>query len=203
MSISPEQLHYLLLQYANNNCSPKELHDLLQAIEEARHDDALHHSLLHIWQNISHADQLPDIDKEVLFSNIIAAAPVHQSRSIRYTWLKVAAAAIIVLALGRLAYIYLGKEETLPKKSIVQLTPFKSEKAALTGKAILSLANGKEIVLDDAPIGTLARLGGTAIIKRNNRQLVYAIDRNGTEVEEAQFNTYHATWLTIRSYITR
>src|SRR5690348_1409896 len=98
MSTSPEQLQYLLLQYANNNCSRHELLSLLQAMEEAGNNEALHHSLLHMWQNISDSDQLPAIDKEELFSNIMAAVPVQPLRRAKYTWLKIAAAAVLVLA---------------------------------------------------------------------------------------------------------
>lgn len=187
MSTSPEQLHYLLLQYANNNCTRQELLLLLQAMDEAGHNEALHTTLLHIWQNISDTDQLPGLDKEVLFSNIMAAAPVQALPARKYTWFKIAAAAVLVLALGSLGYIYLSKKEQ-PPKSIVQLTPFKNDKAARIGKAILSLPGGKEIILDDAPIGTLATLGHTTIIKRTNRQLMYTIDANAGEMEEAPVN---------------
>jgi len=188
MSTSPEQLQYLLLQYANNNCTRQELLQLLQAMDEAGHNETLHDSLLYMWQNISDSDQLPVIDKEELFSHIMAAVPVQPSRSGKYKWLKIAAAAVLVLAFGSLAYLYLSKK-TAPQKSVVQFTPFKNNRAAQLGKAILSLAGGKEIILDDAPIGTLAYVGHTTIIKVNNRQLVYTIDGPGSEAEGENFNT--------------
>lgn len=188
MSTSPEQLQYLLLQYANNNCTRQELLSLLHAMEEAGHNEVLHHSLLHMWQNISDSDQLPAIDKEELFSNIMAAVPEQPSRRAKYTWLKIAAAAMLVLALGTLAYMYVSKNEAPQQKGIVQLAPFKNEKAAQIGKAILSLAGGEDIILDDAPIGTLARQGHTTIFKRNNRQLVYTIDADAPEGEQPQYN---------------
>jgi len=188
MSTSPAQLHYLLQQYANNNCTRQELLHLLQAMEASGHDEAFHNSLLHIWQNISHTDQLPAIDREMLFSNIMAAVPVQSSPSRKYTWLKMAAAAVLVLALGAMAWLYLGKKAVQPDKSIVLLTPFKNDKAARIGKAILSLANGQEIVLDDAPVGTLVMQGRTTITKQNNRQLVYTIDGAGSEAEAKNFN---------------
>jgi transmembrane sensor len=187
MSTSPEQLHYLLLQYANNNCTRKELLELLQTIDEAGHDTTFHNSLQNIWQNISDSDQLPAIDKEVLFSNIFAATRVHPLPAKRFTWFKVAAAAVLVLALGSLAYMYLSKKDTLPQKSIVLLQPFKNDRAASISKAILSLADGSEIIVDDAPNGTLARQGSTTIIKRN-KQLIYTIEPAGKGEEAPQFN---------------
>ncbi|THU38430.1 DUF4974 domain-containing protein [Niastella caeni] len=188
MSTSPEQLHYLLMQYANNNCTRRELLELLQAIEEAGHDDTLHNSLQNIWQNITDSDTLPTFDKEALFSNIIAAAPVHQEPVKRYTWFKIAAAAVLVLALGSVAFMYLNKKETPAQKNIVLLTPLKNDKAAQMGKAILTLANGSEIVLDDVPNGELARQGSATIIKYSNRQLVYKIDPSDKEVETLHYN---------------
>ncbi|HEX6431036.1 MAG TPA: FecR domain-containing protein [Niastella sp.] len=187
MSTSPEHLHYLLLQYANNNCTRKELLELLQAMEEAGHDNTLRNSLQNIWQNISDSDQIPAIDKDKLFSNIIAAAPVYELPAKRFTWLKVAAAAVLVLALGSLAYMYLSKKERPPQKSIVLLQSFKNDRAARISKAILSLADGSEIIVDDAPNGTLARQGNTTIIKRN-KQLIYTSDAAGKQEEALHFN---------------
>jgi ferric-dicitrate binding protein FerR (iron transport regulator) len=187
MSTSPEQLHYLLLQYANNNCTRKEMLELLQAMEEAGHDTTLHNSLQNIWQNISDSDQLPAIDKEALFNNIMAAAPVYELPVKRYSWLKIAAAAVLVLSLGSLAYLYLSKKEPPPQKSMALLQPFKNDRAARISKAILSLADGSEIIVDDAPNGTLAKQGRTTITKRN-KQLIYTIDHAGKSAETLHYN---------------
>ena len=141
MSTSPERLHYLLLQYANNNCTRNELLELFQAMEEAGHDAALHNSLQNIWQHITDSETLPDIDKEVLYTSIISAAPVHALPARKYTWLKMAAAAVLVLALGSLAWMYLSKKDMPPQKSMVLLKPFKNDRAAQISKSILSLSN--------------------------------------------------------------
>src|SRR5579864_2060612 len=105
MPILPERLHYLLIQYAANQCTRKELLELLQAIDEARQeqDEVLLTSLQTIWKDISETDILPGIDKEKIFSNIISTTPVHtlpRKKSIRW---KAAAAAIFILVSGGLA----------------------------------------------------------------------------------------------------
>lgn len=181
MSTSPEQLHYLLVQYANNNCTRKELLQLLQAIDEAGHDEALHNSLQSIWQNFSDDDVLPVIDKEKIFSTVIAAAPGQLNRPKKFVWLKVAAAAVFVLALCSLVYLYVNKEKTDEQISTAIITSIKNDKAARMNKAILSLANGSDIVLDSVPNGILAKQGNTTITKVNDRLLVYQTDPSVNE----------------------
>jgi ferric-dicitrate binding protein FerR (iron transport regulator) len=153
-------------------------------MEAAGHNEALHNSLQNIWQHITDSDTLPDLDKEVLYSNIIAAAAVRTLPVRSYTWLKWAAAAVLVLALGSMAWMYLSKKDQPPQKSLVLVKPFKNNRAAQISKSILSLTNGSEIVLDDAPNGTLVKQGSTTIIKLN-RQLVYKNNRSGKKAGAA------------------
>jgi ferric-dicitrate binding protein FerR (iron transport regulator)/uncharacterized protein YbgA (DUF1722 family) len=99
---------------------------------------------------------------------------------------RIAAASLIICALGISAYIALS-----PKKlnAIAKLPPVKMKNVGMPGdnKAILTLADGSTIFLDDAKNGQVAIQGGAQIAKLMNGQLVYKplIDRP----DKVVFNT--------------
>jgi ferric-dicitrate binding protein FerR (iron transport regulator) len=186
MPVSPTRFHYLLQQYAADNCSKKDLLELFQAIDEAKNDQALEESLQIIWQNLADSDTLPVIDKEQIFSNIInatAAAPVLSAR--RRLWPRfAAAAAIFILVLGAGAYLYITNR---PQQKIAQVhNNFNFNTASIADKPILTLADGTIIMLDSVHNGALTQDGNTTIIKLNNGELLYktgpAIDKPETVV---------------------
>jgi len=85
---------------------------------------------------------------------------------------RIAAASLIICALGIAAYIALS-----PKKlnTIAKLPPVKMKNVGKPGdnKAILTLADGSVIILDDEMNGQVAKQGGAQIAKLTNGQLVY------------------------------
>jgi ferric-dicitrate binding protein FerR (iron transport regulator) len=99
---------------------------------------------------------------------------------------RIAAASLIICVLGIAAYIALS-----PKKlnTIAKLPPVKMKNVGKPGdnKAILTLADGSIIILDDAKNGQVAKQGGAQIAKLTNGQLVYKplIDRP----DKVVFNT--------------
>jgi len=189
MPTHPKRLHYLMEQYADANCTKKELLELLRAIDEARQDEVLQDSLQAIWKGISKADSLPVIDKEKIFSNIISTAPVHILPRRRFVRWRVAAAAIFILVSGGFAYFYITDS---PNKKIAGTHPInlKNDRTPGGNKAILTLADGSNIVLDSAHNGALTQQGNTAVIKLNNGQLAYEA-ASGGKLQAASKATYN------------
>jgi len=184
----PARLHYLLEQYTASNCSRQELLELLQAIDEARQDEALHSSLQTIWNTISDTDPLPSIDKEKIFSNIFSTAPVHVLPRKRIIAWRVASAAIVILVSASLAYLYLPRHsaQRLAGKSPKNI---KDDRAPGGNKAILTLADGSNIVLDSAHNGALTQQGNSKVIKLNSGQLAYQSGAGGPVPTGVQYNT--------------
>jgi len=85
---------------------------------------------------------------------------------------KMAAASLIICTAGVIGYFALKKPElnTITKTPIL---PVKVIGAPGTNKAVLTLADGSTIMLDDANNGQIATQGGTQIVKLANGQLVY------------------------------
>jgi ferric-dicitrate binding protein FerR (iron transport regulator) len=98
-------------------------------------------------------------------------------------WLyRVAAAAVLVICLGVSFFLFTNKNES----SLAGTESNKPKKNDLTpgrNTAVLTLADGSTIVLDNARNGELANQGNTKIVKLNDGQLTYnAAKENSGEV---------------------
>lgn len=105
----------------------------------------------------------------------------------RFSIIRVAAAAVILITLGAAAFLYLKNtsETTLAKTDNKQLI---NDVAPGGNKAVLTLADGSEIILDNAQNGALSQQGNTKILKLDAGQLSYKTD--GTKTNgEVLYNT--------------
>jgi transmembrane sensor len=123
----------------------------------------------------------------------------------------------IVAAASILIFLSIGGYFLLNKQSDEQLVEIKTHDIAPgSNKAILTLANGKQIILNDAQNGKLVQQGNTAITKTQNGQIVYQSSDKGAASDIAYNTTttprggeYHITladgtgvWLNAASSIT-
>ena len=102
-------------------------------------------------------------------------------------WLHVAAAIIILISIS--GYFF-NKWNRSAKDEIVKTEPIQElNNDVLPGgnKAILTLANGSQIVLDSAANGIVAQQGNTEVMKLANGQLVYK--GAGDQANEVLYNT--------------
>lgn len=106
-------------------------------------------------------------------------------------WRKVwKAAAIIIVLLGTGAVIY-----TLKNREERSVTAAGSADKAATIKpggniAILTLANGKKVLLDSMPKGSLVQQGNISVIKLNNGQLAYQVAASDSRINgQVDYNT--------------
>ncbi|MDN3548830.1 FecR family protein [Mucilaginibacter aquaedulcis] len=115
-----------------------------------------------------------------MYRNIVERENIPQGIPIRiFTWARVAAAAIILLTIGVGGWLALNRKENV-ERSVARIVPG-------SNKAILTLANGKQISLTDASQGLVAREAHMAITKSDNGRLVY--EQNGTDNQSPKFNT--------------
>jgi ferric-dicitrate binding protein FerR (iron transport regulator) len=108
--------------------------------------------------------------KQTIYQRILERTSTPKGRIIP-TWSNWAAAAAILLLLGLSFYLITRKPANL---QLTQQERFKNDIPAPAGNnAILTLANGQQIVLDTAS-GILATQGNISISKQMNGQLVYS-----------------------------
>ena len=105
-----------------------------------------------------------------------------------FSWTRVAAAVIIVLLLSLGGYFYFNnRNEKQIAKTETQQQRFKNDIAPGGNKAVLTLANGTQIILDSAANGTLTQQGNAKVIKLDSGQLAYTSTSLSTS--EVLYNT--------------
>lgn len=102
---------------------------------------------------------------------------------IRMKWIRWVAAAAIIAVFSTASFIIFRNRDTDTSTATLQTQKerFKNDVAPGQEGAILTLSNGKTIVLDNADNGSLAQQGSTEVIKKNG-QIVYANQGSSSEV---------------------
>ncbi len=144
------RLQFLLTQYAENDCTREELLELLAIINDEGIDEDLNEIVTAIGQAISADDTLPKLDKEKIFNQIIAVKPVIQISLLR-RWIGYAAAILIV---GIAITFY--RRNQAPPQIPVKTYVIHTDIAPGGNKAVLTLADGATINLNDKHTGTVA-----------------------------------------------
>ncbi len=100
-------------------------------------------------------------------------------------WSKLVIAAVILFIAGGGLFFYQQNKNSISDQQVLA-----GKIAPGSNKAILTLANGQKINLNDAVNGQLATQSGMRISKTANGQLVYEVAKDGLPVSgKAQYNT--------------
>lgn len=185
MSIKKNRIEFLIEQLDSNQISEGELNELFALIRENKNEAALKNILLTGLQK----EQIAEPDKRRLDSilqkilqpqnNLVE---MHVTKK-RFSWLKAAVAASIILMLGSGAYLWFNRSSPNDKITANIKTPkITDDVAPGSNKALLLLADGSSIVLDSAKDGTLARQGNTEISKTGDGSLVYNAADNSSAI---------------------
>lgn len=185
----------LFKRYLNNACTAEEI-DLLLVQFNTLNEEELRKSISDALRNGNEPiSQLPDLKAHLslLYKNIVPQLMKEEDHSIkmlpfykRKAFLYLAAACLALTVASVAAIFY----KNYPTLNFSDLTALPAEKDIHPGgnKAILTLADGKAIVLNEAADGELLKAAGILIRKTGNGQLVYevAADQRG-----AASNTYN------------
>ncbi|SEW54089.1 FecR family protein [Chitinophaga arvensicola] len=144
---------------------------------------------LHDWYNSFDDSEVelplePGEDRRQLEQRLLnRLRPVMQPARVRRTpwWRYAAAAALLILVTVSGIIGWQHRYPSPGKKIIATHTPAK-DKAPANQKAMLTLADGSTITLDDAANGALGKQGGAKIIKKEKGQLAYQADNTAGEV---------------------
>lgn len=184
--MSDTSLEYYMERYLSGQLTPQEAQAFQQLLEKPDSDaqvDALMLAQLAEWEQ---AD-LPFTAVTERVKNAVQArmeaeqAP--RARLLWRPWLRYAAAILTIVAIG--VYLWAGrhtKEEPLVKNNPVP------QKDIAPGKegAVLTLADGRQVLLDSAANGVIATQAGAQVVLKNG-QLAYATPAEGTV--ETVYNT--------------
>lgn len=178
--------HYLINRYFNNTITRQELDELLALAQSGEYDDELTAALLQQWEAAGDEKKETGIDwdgklETMLQQDRSPAGKVPVIRSIK--WYRIAAAAMLLLMLGAGVYFTMS-----PKPNKIAAIPNDNISSAETvvlqpgtNGAVLTLGDGKQIVLDSAGNGLLAMQGNTVVVN-NNGSVMYN-DAAGNTIE--------------------
>ena len=174
----------LFRKYLDNQCSPAEVKELLQYFSAGENEQLLR-SL--ISEKLGFIDSDDDGSQwnqatENVYTAIKKQIDGEKTKVVpifRKRWLQAAAAAILIAG-GFVLYNMIGKSNS-PQPVIVKNIPLQQDIAPGGDKAILTLADGSKIVLDNTANGNLTIQGNVKVIKLDG-QLSYTTSGTTTEV---------------------
>ncbi|WP_121813061.1 FecR family protein [Mucilaginibacter kameinonensis] len=176
-----KQLGNLLDRYMNKETSEQETQQLFLYINDPQNEQQVTELFGDFLNKESEERILPAYRQQEILNRIF----VHQSSSGKkfkhsiLTWTKLAAAILLFILCG----VYLLKNNE-PKSAVLTAInkPKAFDKKPRGNKAILTLGNGSQIVLDSARNGLLVQQGNTKIIKSANGHIVYNKTLAGTTI---------------------
>ncbi|MES2456816.1 MAG: FecR domain-containing protein [Bacteroidota bacterium] len=174
-----KRIQHLLKQFENGQIDQLEKQELLNyANTESIKVSHEIEKLIALQEDAS--DSLADEKWSLMLQNILSAdKPRIVKRHTLFPYLRWAAAIIFLTAASSIVYFKTNRD-----KAYV----FTADIAPGKNKAILTLANGRQISLTDAVSGSIAKQAGVSISKTANGQLVYKITNSRNFEDEHKTN---------------
>lgn len=187
------QTEELLRRYVQNSATEEETRELLLRLRSGAGDAALEQYIMTLTDQPD-AELTPETWKQ-LWSGIMPAVAGNKSTQggtnvaplKRIRWRAMAAAAAVTSLLVAGAWLYhRGGQAHKPAAIMATIIPGDN-------KATLTLANGQQIILDNAASGALAQENGVQVIKLNDGLLQYNASGSNSE------GTATVSWNTIQT----
>jgi transmembrane sensor len=191
--IVDSRIIYLFLKYINDKCELVELEEVLAMIKNGEYlaewDAAIAEDAEYIMSGNDQGDLNEDelnsiyagIERDLVHSG--GKEFFHAKRSIKL-WPRITAIAASILLILSVSYLLIHKSQ--PSQQVAK-TQVKQDLMPGSNKAILTLANGKQVVLTGANNGIIAKENQATINKTKDGQIVY--DGTATTNEAVLFNT--------------
>jgi ferric-dicitrate binding protein FerR (iron transport regulator) len=179
---------YLLQQYQSGQISQPEWEELAALLTDDTNNEHIERALQQAMEQHTTAATFLERDYRALIEKIIAvdrpvpsAAPVRRMVVIR-RWGRVAAAVLLLLAAG-IAYRSMFMTD---KSSVPQQAAIIKDIAPGTQGAILTLGDGRQVLLDSQRNGLIAKQGATNVTLKDG---AIGYDKNSTGAATTIYNT--------------
>lgn len=172
MDRTKERFDELLNKYLNKSCSLNELKELFSYMDLAEYHSCLEAAMDENYKTLVPGPEAELVDWETMYRSVVEHPGKTKVRSLWPGVLSVAAAIIVLLAVGVLIW---GNRQDSKNRQTSLVAGIKKDIAPGGNKAILKLANGTEIVLDGHHTGVLANEDGAKISKTADGMLQYDV----------------------------
>lgn len=180
-----QHIDQLFEKYLNGTCSPEEWQELLVLISHIEENDAdTLTGPMHILWEKARNKELPStsllLEREKMYKavtdkeNIEVAPVVHRVHFLKTSWFRYAAAVVLVAG-GAAIWYKLSQSSHLSSRDNATSIASVGDVQPGSNKAVLTLADGSQIVLDNAANGNLAKQGNASVVKLSNGQLAYKV----------------------------
>jgi ferric-dicitrate binding protein FerR (iron transport regulator) len=192
-----QSFHALVNGYINNTLTKKELAYFLELLQKEEYHDEFQEAISRLLKDPSPAGKVHSSRADIIFQNIIRSGSNEEKflnrKNINGKWtfiiplIKVAVAASFIglAVLGAHLWLHKGDQKAMAHHQ-TQKQRFKNDVLPGGDKAVLTLADGSTIVLDDAKDGALTQQGNAKIIKLGGK-LSYNLVNNTSK--EVAYNT--------------
>ena len=176
-----ERITLLADRYFSNLCTEEEKRELMtwaNAASESELEEILYHS----WSNNEGELAMPEAMSARILASLFSKNEdteeelVEEESPSRFWGVRYSMVATItvLVAVGLFAWFQYRTAGTRTEKRIVQVKEFEKNDVLPGGdKAVLTLDDGSQVVLDNSKNGTLSEEGDTKVVKPENGQLVY------------------------------
>jgi len=187
IAMTEQRIRYLFERYFMDSCTESERLEFLQMIHEGGEDDAIMEVLQDCWNVYAPERPMPEASGKRVLDNIMRPRRSKiLPRTVRMRRMAGVAALLLLLVVS--GYLLRGYFPGTKKTGGMPVAKAVVHDVAPGGnRAILTLADGKTIVLDSVANGKLAQQGGVKVIKMQDGRLGY--EGAGAKEEEVRYNT--------------
>lgn len=179
-----EYFKQLVTDYLNNACTPQQVEELMQLLQQDASNRVLLQSLQAEFNKAMEGGaEVPVAISDRLRNRLMSSIQPPVTRSYKRLFVRVAAAAVLILSLGAGWFFFLKKEPV--QEVAINHNPVQTTIAKRSG-AYITLANGEQIELGKAGNGAMAGRGNINVIKLDDSRIAYdTAANNNAEI------TYH------------
>ncbi len=180
MSSNPERLRYLFQQYLHDTGTPAEIREFWVLFSELGNDNPIKEDLWRFWDKTDAKATRQHKDWEQLLQRIRQQAKTWENsqtrrRTQRALWGKMAVASVLLMLLLTGGYWVLTNQTNTKTQSADQEAHLQNDRPPGGNRAVLTLGNGTQIILDSVHSGQLAQQGNSNVVKVDNGQIVYTV----------------------------
>jgi ferric-dicitrate binding protein FerR (iron transport regulator) len=188
-----KRIAYLLDRYLKNTCTPEEKNELVKLLSTNAYDEQVKSFMDKAWDRLPYDHTISESQSQRILASILlenngrVVSMNNNSSSRKISWL--VAASVLLLVAGAVTFLAIKKpSSSIPVAANEQkkAAPVKNDVAPGMNGAVLTLADGSQIVLDNAADGSLAQQGNATIVKKGG--MLNYIDAGKSDAE-VSYNT--------------
>ncbi|MFT3935846.1 MAG: FecR domain-containing protein [Chitinophagaceae bacterium] len=148
------RLQLLFAKYLQRNCTPQEVEEMIQLLQEADAADILNNQLQALWQQQKDQPALPGPDWDKIYAGIIntkETTPLLPLQRRQTNWKRYAAAAVLIPLIGISAYwLFKTNTNAKPITGPVANNVAVAKKQHNAGRQTIHLPDGSTVILNES-----------------------------------------------------